>query len=130
MNKKIRPGRARVCIISFANAVASKFLYIAIAKSFFRWFFDVGAQRAVPLHLGHGSPRPYGEITWGNPYKPYAFKNSRYLMKNILTFRIFQGKGKGYGRTSFPFWSYNFFLLKSGLGVPGAHLVGPHKKMV
>jgi len=31
-------------------------------------FFDVGAQRAVPLYLGHGSPCPYEEITLGNPY--------------------------------------------------------------
>jgi len=41
---------------------------IAIAKSFFRLFFDEGAQRFVPLYLGHGSPCPYGEITLGNPY--------------------------------------------------------------
>jgi len=48
-------------------------LIIALAKSFFRWFFDIGAQRAVPLYLGHGSPCPYGEITLGNPYKPWTW---------------------------------------------------------
>jgi len=60
-------------------------IIIAIAKSFFRLFFDVGAQRAAPLHLGHGSPCPYGEITLGNPYKYYHQIVSR-------TSRDFKGK--------------------------------------